>query len=269
VAAAGEPALTAAAALHLDSQLISTTRSNVAEAWLHAGDLERAARTIGHTTDGPFRHEDWALHLLRAEVEIAQGRLDDALARVDLVGSHRFGAHAQREYLAQVRTEVLVWSGRSAEAWECVRPVLRTWVDTGEQALAAPMYVLAARAAAETDCATDGRARAVDELRSLRAEMPGEVFTTDRMGAAQQATYDAELAGAEGGPSAGPWVAAARRWDAVHRPHQSAYCRWRAARAAVAGGQGVAATRLLDRALRDAHEHVPLTEAIRATRVAQ
>ena len=92
VAAAGEPALAAAAALHLDSQLISTTRSNVAEAWLHAGDVERAARTIGHTTDGAFRHEDWALHLLRAEVEIAQGRLEDALARVDLVGRQTFSA---------------------------------------------------------------------------------------------------------------------------------------------------------------------------------
>jgi hypothetical protein len=37
----------------------------------------------------------------------------------------------------------------------------------------------------------------------------------------------------------------------------------------VPGGQGVTTARLLDRALRDAQQHVPLTDAISAVRVAQ
>jgi hypothetical protein len=41
------------------------------------------------------------------------------------------------------------------------------------------------------------------------------------------------------------------------------------AAAAVPGGQGVTTARLLDRALRDAQQHVPLTDAISAVRVAQ
>lgn len=268
VAAAGEPALAAAATFRIDSQLVSTTRSNVAEAWLQAGDVDRAARTIGRTTDQEFRHEDWALHLLRAQVEVARGRLEQALARVGRISAHRFGAHAQRDYLAQVHTEVLLWSGRPAEAWDCARRILRTWAEGGEQVQAAPMFVLSARAAA--DATTPGVPDdMVGELVALRGAMKDEVFAGDRLGVAHSATYDAELARATGRRSAEQWLAAAGAWDAVQRPHQAAYCWWHAARAALAEDQGAAAARLLTRALRSADQHVPLSAAVRATRAGQ
>ena len=50
------------------------------------------------------------------------------------------------------------------------------------------------------------------------------------------------------------------------RPHEAAYCRWRAAQAALRDGQGTVAARLLKRAAADAREHVPLSQAIAATR---
>jgi hypothetical protein len=61
------------------------------------------------------------------------------------------------------------------------------------------------------------------------------------------------------------WVRAATHWDRLGRPHDSAYCRWRAAQVAQATGQGSVAGRLLKRAARDAREHVPLASAIAET----
>ena len=58
---------------------------------------------------------------------------------------------------------------------------------------------------------------------------------------------------------------AASLWDWLTRPHDAAYCRWRAAQCALRDGQGTIAVRLLKRAAADAHEHVPLSRAIAAT----
>ena len=61
------------------------------------------------------------------------------------------------------------------------------------------------------------------------------------------------------------WVRAATHWDQLGRPHDAAYCRWRAAQVALATGQGSVAGRLLKRAARDAREHRPLASAIAET----
>ena len=61
------------------------------------------------------------------------------------------------------------------------------------------------------------------------------------------------------------WIAAAKEWDAIGRPFESAYARWRGAQAALTTGRGTSANRLLQRAARQAHDHAPLTSAIRAT----
>jgi hypothetical protein len=61
------------------------------------------------------------------------------------------------------------------------------------------------------------------------------------------------------------WVAADSEWDNLSRPHDSAYCRWRAAQMAISTGQAAMAGKLLRRAASDAGEHVPLLGAVRAT----
>ena len=62
-----------------------------------------------------------------------------------------------------------------------------------------------------------------------------------------------------------PWTLAASAWDKLTRPHDAAYCRWRAGQAALATGQATVAVKLLRRAATDAREHVPLLAAIRDT----
>ena len=78
-------------------------------------------------------------------------------------------------------------------------------------------------------------------------------------------SWRAELARLAGSQGVESWRAAATAWDALDRPHDAAYCRWRAAQCALRDGQGTVAARLLRRAAADAREHVPLSEAIAAT----
>jgi hypothetical protein len=81
---------------------------------------------------------------------------------------------------------------------------------------------------------------------------------------AHRAARAAELAPLAGDPRPDLWVAAAKEWDAIGRPFETAYACWRGAQAARAAGRGTDANRLLQRAAKLAQGHVPLTEAIRA-----
>ena len=77
--------------------------------------------------------------------------------------------------------------------------------------------------------------------------------------------WAAELARVRGEDTVDGWLAAVGSWDHVARPHDAAYCRWRAAQVALREGQGTVAARLLKKAALDAREHVPLSQAIAAT----
>jgi hypothetical protein len=79
------------------------------------------------------------------------------------------------------------------------------------------------------------------------------------------AQWEAELDRLAGRSDRASWVRAATEWDTWAYPHDAAYCRWRAAKAALSAGQGTAARRLLARAAREAAQHVPLTSAIAET----
>jgi len=82
---------------------------------------------------------------------------------------------------------------------------------------------------------------------------------------AYRATRAAELSRLAAQPQPKVWVAAAKEWDAIGRPFESAYSRWRGAQAAFTSGQGTLANRLLRRAAKDARDHLPLAEAIQTT----
>ena len=270
VAAATEKALRVADELNIDSQLVSTARSNTAEAWLLAGDVDQAARAVGRAADAEFRHERWALHLTRAEIDIARGDLIGAQARLDEIMTHQLGAQALQDYLGEVRTKLLLWMGRPVEAWECARAVLDRWVSTASHVHTGMMPALAARAAADTVVAGAGP-RAMAEVTSLMGALEDLVLVSDddRLAAAVAATYDAEMARGAGHQTTTLWVDAAALFDRVRRPHPAAYCRWRGAQVALASGRGRVASGLIDTALRDARQHQPLTDAILSTSTAR
>ncbi len=79
------------------------------------------------------------------------------------------------------------------------------------------------------------------------------------------ALWECELARATDEDTPEQWSRAATAWDRLARPHDAAYCRWRAAQAALREGRATVARRLLERAAADAREHVPLHRAISAT----
>ena len=131
---------------------------------------------------------------------------------------------------------------------------------------------LAARAAADVaDASALGAAGRRDLLATLQeihgraARDPFEPSGFFAARPAHAAAWAAESARLAGRQSLEPWVDAARQWDRLGRPHDAAYCRWRGAQVALAGGQGTIALRLLRRAAGEAREHVPLSSAIAET----
>jgi DNA-binding CsgD family transcriptional regulator len=68
----------------------------------------------------------------------------------------------------------------------------------------------------------------------------------------QLATAEAEYARATGGDSGSLWAEAAARWDALRRPYQSSYTRWREAEALMAASDREGATRAANEALESA-----------------
>ena len=80
---------------------------------------------------------------------------------------------------------------------------------------------------------------------------------------ATERSWQAELARLSGTATIESWITAATEWDKLTRPHDSAYCRWRAAQVALRDGQGTVAARILKRATSDARTHVPLSAEIR------
>jgi hypothetical protein len=136
----------------------------------------------------------------------------------------------------------------------------------------AGLLVLAARAAADLAGAPTPEARLratlLRELDDLLTSTAGDPFATPNVNAnrpALRATWDAEIGRLTGTASLRLWAAAAGAWDKIGRPHDSAYCRWRGAQVALATGQASTAPKLLRRAERDAREHTPLLDSIRAT----
>ena len=180
--------------------------------------------------------------------------------------THQLGAQASQDYLGEVRTKLLLWRGRPVEAWECARAVLDRWASAASHVHAGTMPALAARAASDAAVA-GGRSDTMTELTSLMDALEGLIqVSDDPLGAAVAATYDAEVARGLGHQTTAMWLDAGARFDRLRRPHPAAYCRWRGAQVALSTGRGTVASGLIDTALRDARQHLPLTTAILTTR---
>ena len=161
------------------------------------------------------------------------------------------------------------WLGEPADGLELARTVLLGRHDEVSPGTAGDLLVLTARAA--IDATVGGTvserrdvARSLDELRAAMHYDPfsGMSVMADRACLPQ---WDAEKQRLLGRDTVEAWVEAAATWDALDRPHDAAYCRWRAAQAALRDGHGTVAARFLKKAATGAREHVPLTQAIAET----
>jgi hypothetical protein len=211
-------------------------------------------------------------------VEIVRGRFDDASASLKSLSDLSWTAGVPD--VVRSRAELDLWRGDPLEAVQLLAPLLVDPDDesanratsvvpstTLEPGTVGRLLVLLARAAADAAEATPQRRVELQEItRDAAKHHPGTFdaggFPGDR---AAHGQFEAEQARLHKKATVDLWTRAARDWDRVQRPHDAAYCRWRAAQLALKSGHGTVATKLLRRAAHDAKEHVPLAAAIAAT----
>ena len=272
IAAAARPGLDAAAAWGLDIISVSYLRSRVSEALRLAGRVNQAAEVIDPVTGDHPSPDRWPVHCERVLLDLLRGRCQEATERLDALSRIYLVQLSNRAEQAMDDAAVHLWCGRPRAGFERLVASLRDLISATDPLVhVAGLFVLAARAAA--DLADSGmvtaatRPELLGELEDLLARAATDPFAVHPYAArpALAATWAAETARLAGTPTVEHWVAAAREWDRLTRPHDAAYCRWRAAQVALSTGQGGTAHRLLRRAEVDAREHVPLLAAIRKT----
>jgi hypothetical protein len=169
-----------------------------------------------------------------------------------------------REATAVV-TACELWLDRPDLAFRHLSRVLEVEVGSYDQISTGECQVLLVRAAA--DLAASGVERRSDLGRQVHQLLRG-ADPTETPGEAQRAhraARAAELSRLAARPRPDLWVAAVKEWDTIGRLFEASYARWRGAQAALATGHGTLANRLLQRAAKEARDHIPLAQAIRET----
>jgi hypothetical protein len=270
VEAAGRRGLEAASTWGIVSWPESVLRCNVAEAACRAGQVTRAAALIDPETRDQVSRDRWFLHLQRVLLDTVRG---DTGAADRLSGIDGLPRTMQALSVPQA-AQVELWCCRPSAALDRLLAHLDRTISAGEPRPGEGVFVLTARAAADVVGGTAGPGRRrrrealiarLAETRSAADDLPSDpCCACDAAQQADTATYAAEMARLADRQTVGLWMGAAAEWDKLDRPHDAAYCRWRAAQVALATGQATRATALLRRAARQAREHVPLLEAIAA-----
>ena len=267
VIAVGQQALDSAAVFDLDSYGVMAIRCNMATALRRAGRVRQAAALIEtHTVENPSEHSWSGPHLERARLDMLQGQAEAARVRGDVLRGLPMYALDERLETAEALADVDVWTGRPESAFASMTAVASEVARSEAARYLGPHLTLAARVAA--DGLAGSRGSPLQQLIAMHAACvvdPFEIRAVPADRSAWTATWAAELDRLTGAASVERWAAAANEWDKLSRPHDSAYCRWRAAQVASSTGQAAMAPKLLRRASRDAAEHVPLLTAVRAT----
>jgi len=251
-------------------------RANLTQALTRAGQVSRAADLIVGVRGSEPSLDTSVLHREQAHIDMMRGQLDDAAGRFGRVAVLPITAIQERAEIARDAADCSLWRGDPRAAFAGLVSILGDAVLTTYARHTGDVFAFAARAAADLVQMTDEagrdaeRARLLDELRSLRSVAVEDPFGRRAVpadAAAWGATWLAELTRLGGSSSVDRWSEAARAWDALTRPFEAAYCRWRTAEAILRAGQnGSASAKVLRRAARDAREHLPLLAAIRAQR---
>jgi tetratricopeptide (TPR) repeat protein len=256
---------------NLDTFSTTVMSTNIASACRFAGQIDQAARIVDPATDGPVTRSRAFLHSERVALDVARGRLEAAAARMsELDRLDRHLSLGPRLEDAEVLAWSDLWIGRPQPALDRLISVLDRIAGTEYAAFAGFALTLAARSAADlAEVEPRTRTDLLHGLHDLGARIGADAFGPARMPAERSAcaaTWAGELGRLSGNQTVDAWVAAAAGWDQLRRPHDAAYCRWRAAALELTRGRASVATKFLRRAERDAREHLPLLEAIRTTK---
>ena len=266
---AARPGLEVARAWGIDNVQAMMLSANLATARLRAGRVAGADAVIAVRSDQPPDPDRWPLELVRADIDTRQGRVGPAADRIHFIFDKvTTDDEIDLETLCEV-ADVDFWHGATHLTLPRLLHDIELVVHSYPVREIVPALVAAARGAAEeagrhrreSDAALS-RARDLLARTNLRVHGPDQ---RDPYLRAHLATAEAEVARAEGLYHPGQWTRAASAWDVLVRPHDAAYCRWRAAQATLRERQGTVAARLLTRAAADAREHVPLSRAITTT----
>ena len=237
--------------------------SAVSQALLREGRVSEAGVALAPLTKLGGRPDLWMVHSEQGQVALRMGELERAAALFDAAASVPRLNYRRDGELSAAAADCELWAGRPQQALDRLRPVLRVAAGVSAAPVIGGAFVMAARAAADLGDVP------ASELEGLRASCVTDPLSRRRVppdSEAWQKVWEAELARLRGTATMEDWASAAAEWDRLNRPHDAAYCRWRAAQVAVREGQGTIAARLLKKAALDAREHVPLSQAIAATR---
>jgi ATP/maltotriose-dependent transcriptional regulator MalT len=254
--------------------------ANAAEALLAQGCTTEAAELIDPLTDEPLANIDhYAVHELRAEIDLLRGNVEAAAARLQQIKSvvGRIGRIEDAGEIAQRTAEALVWAGRPADGLAEVREVLDRYQATDWTIHCGWLLVLGMRACA--DLAGQGRARRDEPATQVALAAAGDLAAwVDGTGGtpytdhpymatipAARASWNAERSRLSSASDPAAWQAAADAWNALGCPHRAGYAWWRAAEARLLAGEPPAAVSdTIRTAAAAAAGHAPLLGAIRA-----
>ncbi|MDR7252552.1 tetratricopeptide (TPR) repeat protein [Nocardioides sp. BE266] len=254
------------------SYIVSLVRCNVCIGFLRAGHVGAAREIIAPVTASAPTINSAAAHLMLAATRLREGDVSAAVADARTANSL---IHAHDSNWAEGvpwHAEVELWAEEVDAALELLEEAVSVALSTQVARVAAPLMWAHARAHADRLVAgrkarSDGPPVAA-RITELVAGAESDPFGPEAVGVARIAnlwSWEAELLRLQDGASTQAWVRAAEEWDRLERPHDAAYCRWRAAECALREGRGTIAARLLTKAAADAREHVPLSRAIART----
>ena len=267
VEGAGQEALRIAAEVGIDNHDAMLVRYNVALARLRSGRVSAAARLIGPSSEA-VDLDRIPLELARAAIDVLNGEPALASQRIEFIWREQavISSRHDIEFLVIAGT-VDLWCADPGRCVTRLLPALDVLAGPLPIRMVAPGLVMAARAAADLSAAVDNATYLLPALNKLggRAGLVDGQHRRDPYLQANAATWTAELSRLADAEGVARWADAATAWDSITRPHDAAYCRWRAAQVASREGRGTVAARLLRRAAAGAREHVPLSEAISKT----
>lgn len=240
--------------------------ANAAASLIKSGQLERAGALLDEAlalqSQGlrafPVLEQAARLCMVRGDLEAARARTGQARALLDEYGA----PDAWWRELYETETELLLWEGDPAAAYETSIDGLGLAERGDERRFAGSLIMLAARALADQRRRASSHGserrrigRLVDDLRARVTRLdPDPLDVTVRHTYDAQATATtiaAELGRAAGGVDPSPWSRAATAWERIGQPVPAAYCVWREAEAAVVGKERT--SRQLD-TVRRAHD---------------
>jgi DNA-binding CsgD family transcriptional regulator len=254
---------------------------NVCDALVGLGRISDALTVIEEfTTRAPSR-EDWSAHLIRAEIEGAGGRLDQAWDRITQVRAIVADAPDEHTWLETIEieqraTEIALWRRRPEDVGDLVDTIasIVPLLDNDASRQSGRLFGVAMRAQADRAAQArrrrqlDGLAAAHDDgerLAGIRESLQDDPHTSHPevvTAAAESATWSAELGRLNEKDTAEVWETAAEAWATLGRPHRSAYCLWRQAESLLAAGRTLEAQDILRVAIDEAAELAPLVARI-------